>query len=167
MASELVWQPLADAKYYQPAEPEVVKEFLLKVAKMSEFLILKKRKDFLRAAKDITMVSKNVMLQAARPLSAEISAEESCKARIGFTATKRLGKAHIRNRTKRRLRAVVREIYEKYALNNVDYVLVGRFDTWCCPYEDLKRDVIWTFRKTNKMILQGDENAEKTTHSTN
>lgn len=167
MASELVWQPLADAKYYQPAEPEVVKEFLLKVAKMSEFLILKKRKDFLRAAKDITMVSKNVMLQAARPLSAEISAEESRKARIGFTATKRLGKAHIRNRTKRRLRAVVREIYEKYALNNVDYVLVGRFDTWCCPYEDLKRDVIWTFRKTNKMILQGDENAEKTTHSTN
>ena len=132
---------------------------------MSEFLVLKKRKDFLRAAKDITMVSKNVMLQAARPLSADIPAEESRKARIGFTATKRLGKAHIRNRTKRRLRAVVREIYKKYALDNVDYVLVGRFDTWCCPYADLKRDVIWTFRKTNKMILQGDENAEKTPHS--
>ena len=113
------------------------------------------------------MVSKNVMLQAARPLSADIPAEESRKARIGFTATKRLGKAHIRNRTKRRLRAIMREIYKKYALDNVDYVLVGRFDTWCCPYEDLKRDVIWTFRKTNKMILQGDENAEKTTHSTN
>ena len=134
---------------------------------MSEFLILKKRRDFLRAAKDLTVIFHNVMLQAARPLSADISAEESRKARIGFTATKRLGKAHIRNRTKRRLRAVVREIYKKYALDNVDYVLVGRFDTWCCPYEDLKRDVIWTFRKTNKMILQSDENAEKTTHSTN
>ena len=134
---------------------------------MSEFLILKKRRDFLRAAKDLTVIFHNVMLQAARPLSADVSAEESRKARIGFTATKRLGKAHIRNRTKRRLRAIVREIYKKYALDNVDYVLVGRFDTWCCPYEDLKRDVIWTFRKTNKMILQGDENAEKTTHSTN
>ncbi len=131
---------------------------------MSEFLILKKRKDFLRAAKDITMVSKNVMLQAARPLSADISTEESRKARIGFTATKRLGKAHIRNRTKRRLRAVVREIYSKYALDNVDYVLIGRFDTWCCPFEDLRRDVIWTFKKTNKMILQSDDNAEKSSH---
>ncbi len=132
---------------------------------MSKFLILKKRKDFLRAAKDITMVSKNVMLQAARPLSADISEDNSRKARIGFTATKRLGKAHIRNRTKRRLRAVVREIYSKYALDNVDYVLIGRFDTWCCPFEDLKRDIIWTFKKTNKMILQDVENVEKTSHS--
>ncbi|MDO4161418.1 MAG: ribonuclease P protein component [Pseudomonadota bacterium] len=131
---------------------------------MSEFLILKKRKDFLRAAKDITMVSKNVMLQAARPVSADISPENSRKARIGFTATKRLGKAHIRNRTKRRLRAIVRQIYQKYALDNVDYVLIGRFDTWCCPFEDLKRDVIWTFRKTNKIILHEDENDEKTPH---
>lgn len=132
---------------------------------MSKFLILKKRKDFLRAAKDITMVSKNVMLQAARPLSTDISEENCRKARIGFTATKRLGKAHIRNRTKRRLRAVVREIYSKYALDNVDYVLIGRFDTWCCPFEDLRRDVIWTFKKTNKMILQDTENVEKTSHS--
>ncbi|MBQ4399731.1 MAG: ribonuclease P protein component, partial [Alphaproteobacteria bacterium] len=59
---------------------------------MSEFLILKKRRDFLRAAKDLTVIFHNVMLQAARPLS-----EESHPARIGFTATKRLGKAHVRN----------------------------------------------------------------------
>ncbi len=123
---------------------------------MSKFLILKKRKDFLRAAKDITMVSHNVMLQAARPLSDENQNSENRKARIGFTATKRLGKAHIRNRTKRRLRAVMREIYDKYALDNVDYVLVGRYDTYCCPFEDLRRDVIWTFKKTNKLILQND-----------
>ena len=74
---------------------------------MSNFLILKKRKDFLRAAKDITVVFKNVIVQAARPLS-EL---EDRPARIGFTATKHLGKAFVRNRTKRRLRAVVREIY--------------------------------------------------------
>lgn len=128
---------------------------------MSGFLILKKRKDFLRAAKDITMVSKNVMLQAARPLSID----SNHKARIGFTATKRLGKAHIRNRTKRRLRAIVRQIYQKYALDNVDYVLIGRFGTYCCPFEDLKRDVIWAFRKTNKLILQEDNFNETNTHS--
>ena len=117
---------------------------------MSKFLILKKRKDFLRAAKDVTMIAHHVMLQAA----CSFSATDKRPARIGFTATKRLGKAHIRNRTKRRLRAVVREIYDKLALNNTDYVLVGRLDTATCPFDELRRDIIYTFKKANKQILQ-------------
>ena len=124
---------------------------------MSKFLIIKKRKDFLRAAKDITMMSHHVMLQAARPLLNE----EERPARIGFTATKRLGKANYRNRTKRRLRAVVREIYDDLALNNVDYVLVGRFDTATCPFAELRRDVIYTFKKANKEILLPSSSEEE------
>lgn len=124
---------------------------------MSKFLIIKKRKDFLRAAKDITMMSHHVMLQAARPLLGE----NERPARIGFTATKRLGKANYRNRTKRRLRAVVREIYDKLALNNVDYVLVGRFDTATCPFAELRRDVIYTFKKANKEILLPSSSEEE------
>ncbi len=124
---------------------------------MSKFLIIKKRKDFLRAAKDITMMSHHVMLQAARPLLGE----DERPARIGFTATKRLGKANYRNRTKRRLRAVVREIYDKLALNNVDYVLVGRFDTATCPFAELRRDVIYTFKKANKEISQPSSSEEE------
>lgn len=129
---------------------------------MSEFLILKKRRDFLRAAKDLTVIFHNVMLQAARPLSGEFH-----PARIGFTATKRLGKAHIRNRTKRRLRAVVREIYAKYALENVDYVLVGRYDTACCPFENLRSDIIRAFKKINKEIKQENNPDEETVGSDN
>lgn len=123
---------------------------------MSEFLILKKRRDFLRAAKDITVIFHNVMLQAARPLSGV-----EHPARIGFTATKRLGKANVRNRTKRRLRAVVREIYGKYALDNVDYVLVGRYDTPCCPFDNLRNDIIRAFKKINKEIKQENISDEK------
>ncbi|MBO6281398.1 MAG: ribonuclease P protein component [Alphaproteobacteria bacterium] len=124
---------------------------------MSKFLILKKRKDFLRAAKDETVVFKNVIVQAARPLPG--TAEHP--ARIGFTATKRLGKAYIRNRTKRRLRAVVREIYESLALPNIDYVLVGRFDTYCCPFADLHSDIIRAFKKVNKTLLSVQNDNEK------
>lgn len=122
---------------------------------MSKFLILKKRKDFLKAAKDITMVTKNVMLQAA----CRLSDENINKARIGFTATKKLGKANVRNRVKRRLRAIIRELYTDMALDNTDYVLVGRFNTYSCSYQDLKKDIIWAFKKTNKMIQ--DRNNEK------
>lgn len=122
---------------------------------MSKFLILKKRKDFLKAAKDITMVTKNVMLQAA----CRLSDENINKARIGFTATKKLGKANVRNRVKRRLRAIIQELYTDMALDNTDYVLVGRFNTYSCSYQDLKKDIIWAFKKTNKMIQ--DRNNEK------
>lgn len=117
---------------------------------MSKFLILKKRKDFLRAARDITMVSKTVMIQAARSLFDG----EKRPARIGFTATKRLGKANVRNRVKRRLRAVMREVYETHTLNNVDYVLVARYDTYGCAFKDLRRDTIWALKKINKMIVE-------------
>lgn len=123
---------------------------------MSQFLILKKRKDFLRAANDVSFVCSNVIVQAARPLSDA----PNRAARIGFTATKRLGKAHIRNRTKRRLRAVVREYYEKYMLPNVDYVLIGRYATYCCAYKELKADVKYALKRINKIIVQemtGDE----------
>ena len=122
---------------------------------MSKFLTLKKRKDFLKAAKDITMVTKNVMLQAA----CRLSDENVNNARIGFTATKKLGKANVRNRVKRRLRAIIQELYTDVTLDNVDYVLVGRFNTYSCSYPDLKKDIIWAFKKTNKMIQ--DRNNEK------
>lgn len=117
---------------------------------MSKFIVLKKRKDFLRAAKDITVITHNVMLQAARPLSVS---EEMRQARIGFTATKRLGKANVRNRVKRRLRAIVREVYEKLALPNIDYVLVGRLSTINCTFSELQGDVKYAFKKANKQIL--------------
>lgn len=124
---------------------------------MSEFLILKKRRDFLRAAKDLTVIFHNVMLQAARPLSGE-----NHPPRIGFTATKRLGKANVRNRTKRRLRAVVREICDQYALKGIDYVLIGRYDTAYCPFESLRSDIIRAFKKINKEIKQENISHEET-----
>lgn len=124
---------------------------------MTQFPILKKRKDFLRAAKDSTVIFHNVLLQAARPLSGA----ENNPSRIGFTATKRLGKAHIRNRTKRRLRAVVREIYDTYALCGVDYVLVGRYNTPYCAFADLKNDIVRAFKKINKNITAENHDAEK------
>ncbi len=126
---------------------------------MSKFLVLKKRRDFLRAAKNITMVSKNVMIQAAPSLYSDI--DDNKKARVGFTATKRLGKAHIRNKTKRRLRAVMREVYDEYTLNMIDYVLVGRYNTFSCSFEDLKKDIIWALKKTNKILLRDKADNEE------
>ncbi|WP_260924951.1 ribonuclease P protein component [Novosphingobium sp. 9] len=46
--------------------------------------------------------------------------------RVGFTVTKKIGNAVVRNRMKRRLRALVREILPAHGLANTDHVLIGR-----------------------------------------
>ena len=115
-----------------------------------EIFALKKRKYFVEAAKGCKVVTNGLVLQAAFCSPKQNPTDNCCF--VGFTATKRLGKAHIRNRTKRRLRAVIREIYSQYALPNIDYVLVGRFDTYICPFTELRSDVIRAFKKANKTI---------------
>lgn len=122
---------------------------------MNKIIILKKRKDFLRAAKGVRMVVSTAILQAARSLS-----EEEIPFKIGFTASKKIGKAHIRSRAKRRLRAVVREVFPELALPNVEYVLISRFNTAYCPYEDLKSDIKRALKKINKLLSNESASAE-------
>lgn len=122
---------------------------------MNKIIILKKRKDFLRAAKGVRMVVSTAILQAARSLS-----EEEVPFKIGFTASKKIGKAHIRSRAKRRLRAVVREVFPELALPNVEYVLISRFNTAYCSYQTLKSDIKWALKKANKILLAEDQTAE-------
>jgi ribonuclease P protein component len=46
--------------------------------------------------------------------------------RVGFTVTKKIGGAVIRNRMKRRFRALARELVPAQGLPGADYVMIGR-----------------------------------------
>lgn len=46
--------------------------------------------------------------------------------RVGFTVTKKIGGAVVRNRMKRRLRAIAREILPAGGFAGSDHVLIGR-----------------------------------------
>ena len=48
--------------------------------------------------------------------------------RVGFTTTKKLGCAVIRNKIRRRLREAVRLIFAPKALIGYDYVFIGRYN---------------------------------------
>jgi ribonuclease P protein component len=46
--------------------------------------------------------------------------------RIGFTVTRKIGNAVVRNRMKRRFRALARETLPEHGIAGADHVLIGR-----------------------------------------
>lgn len=46
--------------------------------------------------------------------------------RVGFTVTKKIGGAVVRNRMKRRFRALARELLSSRGLPGADHVIIGR-----------------------------------------
>lgn len=95
---------------------------------------LKRRAEFLRvASKGRKAPMPGVVLQA-------LKRDDDAPARIGFTVTKKVGNAVIRNRTRRRLKEAARLLLGQHGLSGVDLVLIGRDGT----------------RKRNFLTLQDD-----------
>ncbi len=82
--------------------------------------VIKKRRDFL-ALRDARRANSAGFLMVAR-----MNPENGDTARIGFTVTKKLGGAVVRNRMRRRLRAAANEVFPHYASAGCDYVLIAR-----------------------------------------
>jgi ribonuclease P protein component len=108
---------------------------------------LRKRSEFLAvAATNRRWTSPGLVLQARRHSSSDGPSSEPAlrpepALRIGFTATKKIGSAVVRNRAKRRLRAVAREVLGAVEARPADLVLVARQGTVSRPYADLTSDL--------------------------
>lgn len=102
--------------------------------------VLKKRRDFLVAQSGLRAPTSAFILTRAR------SANEDGETRIGFTVTRKVGKAVIRNRIKRRLRAAVRESFTGNAAAGFDYVLIARPSAatrnFASMLDDMKRGLL-------------------------
>jgi len=83
---------------------------------------LTRRADFLAANAGLR-VARHGFVLLARPNPA---ANGPQVLRFGITVTKRIGNAVVRNRMKRRLRALLREVLPQAGLPGHDHVLIGR-----------------------------------------
>ena len=97
---------------------------------------LRKRAQFLKAASARRQGTASFLLQARN------RRDETPGIGIGFTASKKIGNAVVRNRAKRRLRAVARAILPLHGKPGWDYVLVARPQaTIARVYADLLADL--------------------------
>ncbi len=73
--------------------------------------------------------------------------DDAGRTRVGFTVTKKVGNAVVRNRAKRRLRAAADALMPNHAAPGHDYVLIGRDATGARPWPLLKADLEMALRK--------------------
>jgi len=62
--------------------------------------------------------------------------------RVGFTASRKVGGAVVRNRARRRLRAVAQAVLSARGNPDCDYVLIARRNTVDRAFADLAQDLV-------------------------
>lgn len=103
---------------------------------------LKRRPDFLRVAGGRRKwVAPGLILQALRQDDSTPSTEGIAPARVGFTASAKVGNAVVRNRARRRLRAAAASVLPLHAAPAHDYVLIARAGTLQRRFADLVADL--------------------------
>jgi ribonuclease P protein component len=99
---------------------------------------LTRRSDFLKAAKGRRFHAKGFTLQSVR--CADPSPEKALP-RFGFTVTKKLGGAVVRNRIRRRLKEALRLLDPLPARPGHDYVILARTEALDLPFSSLQAEL--------------------------
>ena len=98
---------------------------------------LRRRAEFLAVGRGVRVVRQGFVLQALLGQGDKAARPPS----FGFTVTKKIGNAVVRNRIRRRLRAVARQA-ALHGAAGADYVLIARSAALTLPFERLVTDLI-------------------------
>lgn len=101
---------------------------------------LKRRADFLKIAKRGRKAVTKGMIVQALPRHDE-------QMHVGFTASRKVGGAVVRNRARRRMRALANSVLPNRAMNGHDYVLIARAAISDRAFNDLSVDLLRALAK--------------------
>ena len=114
---------------------------------------LRRRAEFQRVRGGARYSTRTFLLECkARPPS--LDQGEIAGPRFGFTITKKIGNAVVRNRIRRRLKGALAGLSARCARPGFDYVIVARGPALDCPFADLVVDLETAFARTAKPTSQ-------------
>ena len=115
------------------------------MSEMNVISKLKKRKEFLIVSKKGKYINcKDFVIQFYKRSNSEENTLGLV--RYGITASKKVGNAVSRNRAKRRIRVIIRELLPKLAARDFDYVVVAKNSLNKANIFDLKKELIKTLK---------------------
>jgi ribonuclease P protein component len=110
---------------------------------------LPNRRDFLRVQAGRRCAMPGFVLQAApAPPDPDRSA-----IRVGFTVSRKVGNAVVRNRVRRRLREAARQVIPGQARPDLDYVLVGRQAAMARDFAALRQELLEALKRLKALAI--------------
>ena len=121
---------------------------------------LKNRGDFLRVAKlGRKWVTQSMVVQARRR-GEDTLLKAGSNISVGFTVTKTVGNAVVRNRIKRRLKAVVSQLLPEIAQNRQEIVIIGRKGSLTAPFLSILEDLRYAMENLVPKSKHPEQNHE-------
>lgn len=120
---------------------------------MPPYEIIRKRRDFLRANRGKRYVTPGFILLASRRV------DDDAQARLGITVTKKIGNAVVRNRMKRRFRALAGQMLPRLGQNGIDYILIGRASGINRDFAEMHGDLERGLKKVNSKLQHTPQSA--------
>ena len=103
---------------------------------------LKRKKDFNKVFNRGKSTASRFLVIYWYPNNKEIN-------RYGFSISKRIGKAVVRNKLKRRLKEIIRRFLEDSCLTGYDIIIIARNPVNDLDFEGLKDDLTRLFKKAD------------------
>ncbi len=110
---------------------------------------LPNRRDFLRVQAGRRCAMPGFVLQIA-PVPAGLDCP---LVRVGFTVSRKVGNAVVRNRVRRRLREIARQVIPANARPELDYVLVGRQAALGRDFGALRQELVDALKRLKALAV--------------
>lgn len=110
-----------------------------------------KKQNKLRKRKQFNWIFRNGQKVFSKYLTLIFSKTKSRDFKVGFSVTKKVGKAVVRNRTKRQLREAVR-FFEQNIMPKHTLVFVAKPEIVDVPFEIIKNEVETLLKKSNVFV---------------
>lgn len=142
---DLEWLLLEDVKFCLIEELKVEKNYPLnfsmtanqkeqkKDSQLKKIEKITKRSDYVRASNSTFKRTSSLIIQL-------YNREDTSGPRYGITASKKIGNAIKRNKAKRRIRHLIKNLLPKYGKNGYDYVFVAKEKVIDSPWDSLLQE---------------------------